>query len=93
MDMTLSPKRQTTLRQAMTYAGGMAAKTPKPECYRWIARWWRLHAREGKNPGCLLYADNQMALYRDLLERPAHYKDILRPAGMSDWQWSGFKPI
>lgn len=88
--MTLSLKRQTTLRHAMAYAGDMAAKTPKPECYRWTAKWWRLHARESKNPSePMQYAANQMALYRDMLERPAHYTDILRPAGMTDWQWSG----
>ena len=74
----------------MAYAGDMAANTPKPETYRWTARWWRLHARESKNPGeCLQYADGQMALYRDMLARPKHYTDILRPAGMTDWQWSG----
>ena len=88
--MTLSLKRQVTLRHAMAYAGDMAERTPKPECYRWKAKWWRLHARESKNPGeCLQYADAQMALYRDMLARPEHYTDILRPAGMSDWQWSG----
>ena len=60
--MTLSLKRQVTLRHAMAYAGDMAERTPKPECYRWKAKWWRLHARESKNPGeCQQYADNQMA--------------------------------
>lgn len=88
--MTLSLKRQTTLRHAMAYASDMAAKTPKPECYRWNAKWWRLHARESKNPSePMQYAASQVALYRDMLERPAHYTDILRPAGMTDWQWSG----
>lgn len=88
--MTLSLKQQVTLRLAMTYAGDMAANAPKPERYRWAARWWRLHARESKNPGeCLQYAENQMTLYRDILARPAHYTDILRPVDISDWQRSG----
>jgi hypothetical protein len=88
--MTMSLKRQTTLREAMTYAGDMEAKTPKPECYRWAAKWWRLYARESKNSGePMQYAENQMALYRDMLARPAHYTDTLRPTGITDWQWSG----
>lgn len=74
----------------MAYAADMAERAPKPERYRWIAKWWRLHARESKNPSkCLQYADNQMALYRDMIARSAHYTDILRPVDMTDWQWSG----
>lgn len=60
---------------------------PAPDKYRAIARWWRLHAEESANPSeCLGYAGNQDRLYRDMLERPNHYKT--KPADLSDFQWS-----
>jgi hypothetical protein len=60
---------------------------PAPDKYRAIARWWRLHAEESANPSeCLGYADNQDRLYRDMLDRPNHYK--AKPIELSDFQWS-----
>lgn len=79
-----------TTREAMIYVADMAAHAPKPDCYRWIAKWWRLHGRESANPSeCLRFANGQMALYRDMTKRPEHYTDTLRPSGATDWQWSG----
>lgn len=58
---------------------------PAPERYRAIARWWRLHSEETADPAeCLRYADNQDRLYRDMLERPRHYR--AKPMGRTDWE-------
>lgn len=82
--------RPITLREAMVYAAEMGHRSGKPECYRWQAVWWRLHARESRNPGePLRYARAQMALFRDMKARPEHYACSRRPDGATDWQWSG----
>lgn len=85
--------RKFTLHEAMAFVGEMAAIAGKPECYRWTAKWWRLSARESKIPHeHLQTARAQLALYHDMLARPVHYLSSQRPAGMSDWQWSGLPP-
>ena len=85
----ISPQRRARLHRAMAYVGDMAAKTPKPESYRWEAKWWRLHAKESMVPSeSEWYAEGQMVLYRDMLARPAHFASPLRPFGLSDWLWS-----
>ena len=79
-----------TLRDAMRHATEMGRKEGKPRCYYWSAVWWRLHAKESKHSiEPLQWSRNQMALYRDMQERPEHYKSWRRPEGSSDWQWSG----
>ena len=83
-------QKKLTIREAMIHANEMGAKSGKPECYYWHAVWWRLHSRESRNPSEPIgYSRNQMALYKDMLQRPRHYVDPLRPVGISDWQWSG----
>ena len=60
---------------------------PAPDKYRAIARWWRLAAQESRNPNELMqYAENQDALYADMLRRPGHY--LSKPMDMTDYQWS-----
>ena len=79
-----------TLREAMVRAANCGRAEGWPRCYYWAAVWWRLHAKESKAPRePLQYSRSQMALYRDIERRPEHYKSWMRPAGMSDWQWSG----
>lgn len=81
-------RKRLTTREAMVYASEMGQKSGKPGCYYWSAIWWRLSAKESKNsPEQLCYSRNQMALYRDMRHRPAHYAD--NPCGLSDWLWSG----
>lgn len=78
-----------TLHQAMCRASERGAAEGWPRCYYWAAVWWRLSARESKMSGeHLQFSRNQLALYRDIQQRPAHYKSVARPAGVSDWQWS-----
>ena len=78
------------LREAMSPASARAAIEGWPRCYYWHAVWWRLHARESKAASePLQYSRSQLALYRDIKQRPDHYKSHHRPFGMSDWQWSG----
>lgn len=77
-----------TLREAMVFAGAMGASSPWPENYRWVAVWWRLHARESAAPAePRQWARAQLALYRDIQARPEHYR--AKPAGITDWMWSG----
>lgn len=77
-----------TTRESMAYASVMHQKSGKPDCYYWSAVWWRLKAKESKTPTEQLgYSRNQMALYRDMQQRPAHYTH--KPCGLSDWLWSG----
>jgi hypothetical protein len=78
------------LRDAMRDAAERARRVAPPERYRWIAVWWRLHARESADPAtCWRYSRNQRRLYRDMLSRPEHYTSWMRPSGVTDWQWSG----
>ncbi len=79
-----------TLREAMVHAANRGSAEGWPRCYYWAAVWWRLHAKESKAPRePLQYSRSQMALYRDIEQRPEHYRSWKRPQGMSDWQWSG----
>lgn len=80
-----------TLHEAMARAAQRGRTAGWPRCYYWAAVWWRLHARESRNPSePMQYSRNQMALYRDIESRPDHYKKSWkRPDGVSDWQWSG----
>lgn len=87
----MSPKR-LTVREAMIHASEMGEKSGKSECYYWSSVWWRLHAKESKNPSeAIGYSRAQLALCRDMQKRPRHYTDPLRPVGTSDWQWSGLR--
>lgn len=83
-------KRNLTIPEARLHASEMRRKSGKPDSYYWSAVWWRLSAKESKNPAeQISYSRAQMALYKDMLQRPRHYADTLRPVGMSDWLWSG----
>lgn len=71
----------------MVHAAEMGRRSAWPENYRWAAVWWRLHARVSRDGSALHYSSNQLALYRDALARPEHYR--AKPADVTDWQWSG----
>lgn len=87
----MNPRRMT-IREAMIYAAEEGRMSGSPECYYWRAVWWRLHAKESKNSiESIGYSRAQMALYKDMLQRQKHYADSFRPAGVSDWQWSGLR--
>lgn len=75
------------LREAMVRAADRAASSAPPERYRWQSVWWRLHARETRNPSeCLRFALNLMRLAADMTARPSHYR--VKPFGMTDCEWS-----
>lgn len=77
---------------AMRHAAERGAAEGWPRCYYWRAVWWRLSARGSKIPAEHLRASRaQLALYRDIKRRPEHYQSPRRPAGVSDWQWSGLE--
>lgn len=83
-------QKRWTIEEAMVHASEMSAKSGKPESYYWNAVWWRLFAKESKNPSEMICSSRaQLALYRDMKVRPEHYASPLRPDGQSDWQWSG----
>lgn len=80
------------LHEAMRYASARRAAEGWPRCYYWESVWWRLSARESKNPREQLGSSrNMMRLYQDIQQRPEHYQSLNRPHGISDWQWSGLE--
>lgn len=81
--------RALTIREAMVEAARRERAAPsKPEKYRWIAVWWRLHARESRVPEqSRRYAQAQMMLAADMEARPSHY--AAKPSDRTDWQHSG----
>lgn len=84
--------QRMTWLEARLYVSKMARQSGAPECYLWVAKWWRLHARESKNKTeALRFSRSQMALYKDMMSRPQHYSSAARPEGLSDWQWSGLQ--
>jgi hypothetical protein len=83
-----------TIHEAMVMAGEMSVREGSPHCYYWNAVWWRLHARESKNSAeCVRFSRNQLALYRDMVARPEHYRKPSRPDSSTDWQWSGLRAM
>lgn len=80
--------RPLSLREAMVRVSERGRTEGWPRSYYWSAVWLRLFSRESKNPRELLqHSRNQMNLYRDIESRRHHYQSLMRPTGLSDWQW------
>ena len=68
---------------AMREASRRAHQTGWPECYYWQAVWWRLSAMMSRSSGPAMHSRNIMQLYRDIKNRPDHYKR--KPADVTDY--------
>jgi len=80
------------LLEAMVYVSEMAEKTASPERYVWLAKYYRLRAKESMTPKVYRgMSRSQIALYQDMQLRPKHYTSENRPSWMTDWQWSGLR--
>lgn len=62
-----------------------------PHCYLWSAVWWRVESQRAcpRSTYSLQYSKNQLALYRDMIRRPEHYRR--KPTNKTDWLWSELK--
>lgn len=77
-----------TLSDAQAHAAAMGHRVPPPECYLWRAFWWHMESNRGypSSVASLQYGDNLLALRRDMLARPEHYRR--KPQDVTDYQWS-----
>jgi hypothetical protein len=71
----------------------VARRSWPPHCYLWQSLWWRAESNRGypSTPASRRYSRNLLRLFRDMLGNPEHYRR--KPAGTTDWQWSGLKSV